>query len=114
MREGKCHSRPFLLVPHPSRERSDRSHPSSLQPGAFMSLTIVRHPLAQHYLTHLRDQSTKPALFRTLTRKLTTLLVIEASRDLRTAQQRIRTPLAEIDSPVLAEELVIVPILRAG
>jgi len=79
-----------------------------------MPLTIVQHPLAQHYLTHLRDETTKPALFRTLTRKLTTLLVIEASRDLRTAQQRIRTPLAEIDSPVLAEELVIVPILRAG
>jgi uracil phosphoribosyltransferase len=79
-----------------------------------MPLTIVQHPLAQHYLTHLRDETTKPATFRSLTRKLTALLAIDATRDLRTSPQPIRTPLRAIDSPVLAEELVIVPILRAG
>src|SRR5262245_3847069 len=77
-------------------------------------LTIVDHPLAQHYLTHLRDATTKPALFRTLTRKLTVMLTIEATRDLRLAAQQIATPLEAIESPVLEEELVIVPILRAG
>lgn len=79
-----------------------------------MPLTLVLHPLAQHYLTHLRDETTRPALFRSLTRKLTTLLVLEASRDLRTAPVRIRTPLEEIEASVLAEELVVVPVLRAG
>src|SRR5205807_1766540 len=79
-----------------------------------MPVTVVNHPLAQHYLTHLRDETTKPALFRTLTRKLSCLLAIEAVRDLRTADTRIKTPLEEIDSPELDEELVVVPILRAG
>jgi len=79
-----------------------------------MPLTVVQHPLAQHYLTHLRDETTKPALFRTLARKLTTLLAIEATRDLKTISQPIRTPLKAIDSPVLDQEIVIVPILRAG
>lgn len=79
-----------------------------------MPLTIVRHPLAQHYLTHLRDETTKPATFRSLARKLTTLLAIEATRDLRTTTQSIRTPLMAIESLVLDEDLVIVPILRAG
>jgi uracil phosphoribosyltransferase len=79
-----------------------------------MPLTVVDHPLAQHYLTHLRDSSTKPALFRTLTRKLTTLLAIEASRCLQTESQTIQTPLEEIQSPVLADEVVVIPILRAG
>src|SRR5438270_13947936 len=79
-----------------------------------MPLTVVQHPLAQHYLTHLRDETTKPALFRTLTPKLTTLLAIAASADLRTRPESIQTPLARIDSPVLDEEVVIVPILRAG
>lgn len=79
-----------------------------------MPITIVNHPLAQHYLTHLRDESTKPATFRSLTRKLTALLAFEATRDLHTAPQPIRTPLKAIESPILAEELVIVPILRAG
>ncbi len=79
-----------------------------------MPVTIVSHPLAQHYLTHLRDETTKPPLFRTLTRKIAALLAVEASRGLRTAPRRIRTPLEEIDAPELDEDLVVVPILRAG
>src|SRR5690242_4200810 len=79
-----------------------------------MSLTIIDHPLARHYLAHLRDETTKPALFRTLARKITTLLAIEATRDLRLGTERIRTPLAEIEAPVLDDEVVVVPILRAG
>lgn len=79
-----------------------------------MPLHIVNHPLAQHYLTHLRDETTKPALFRTLTRKLTVLLALKACEDLRTAMLNIRTPLEEMWSPVLDEEVVVVPILRAG
>lgn len=79
-----------------------------------MPLHVVNHPLAQHYLTHLRDETTKPALFRTLARKLTTLLAVEACRDLNTTLVDIRTPLEQISSPQLDEELVVVPILRAG
>lgn len=77
-------------------------------------LTIVQHPLAQHYLTHLRDKSTPPALFRMLTRKLTCILALEATRDLRTTTKFVQTPLEETTCPILAEELVVVPILRAG
>src|SRR5438128_11816758 len=77
-------------------------------------LHVVSHPLAQHYLTHLRDETTKPATYRTLTRKLAALLASEATRELRTAESQIRTPLEEIESPILDEDIVIVPILRAG
>lgn len=79
-----------------------------------MSVHIVDHPLAQHYLTRLRDETTEPSEFRTLSRKLTTLLAIEATRGLRTDPRRIRTPLEEIESPILDDDLVVIPILRAG
>ena len=79
-----------------------------------MGLHVVDHPLAQHYLTHLRDETTQPALFRTLTRKLTTMLAVEATRALRTEQISIRTPLEPIQSASLADDIVVVPILRAG
>jgi uracil phosphoribosyltransferase len=79
-----------------------------------MPLHVVDHPLAQHYLTHLRDETTRPALFRTLTGKLTTMLAVEATRSLRTEAVPIRTPLEQILSPSLAEDIVVVPILRAG
>ncbi len=79
-----------------------------------MALHVVEHPLAQHYLTHLRDETTQPALFRTLTRKLTTMLAVEATRSLQTERTTIRTPLEEMQSPVLSDDIVVVPILRAG
>ncbi len=79
-----------------------------------MPIRIIQHPLAQHYLTHLRDETTSHALFRTLARKLSVLLALEATHGLKTTLRKIKTPLEEIQSPVLDEELVIIPILRSG
>jgi uracil phosphoribosyltransferase len=79
-----------------------------------MSLTIVQHPLAAHVMTHLRDKTTKPALFRTLCHQITLLLALEATRDLATEEKQIETPLESVRGRVLARPLVIVPILRAG
>ncbi len=77
-------------------------------------VTTVDHPLAQHLLTALRDRETPPELFRTLTRRLSTVLVLEATRDLTTKQARVVTPLEDTTGPLLAQPLVAVPILRAG
>jgi uracil phosphoribosyltransferase len=54
---------------------------------------LVEHPLAQHIVTHLRDRTTKPATYRTLTYQLGILLAIEATRDLATVEKAIETPL---------------------
>jgi uracil phosphoribosyltransferase len=79
-----------------------------------MALTVIQHPLAAHVLTHLRDKTTKPALFRTLCHQITLLLALEATRDLATEEKKIVTPLESVRGYVLARPLVIVPILRAG
>ena len=79
-----------------------------------MALTIIQHPLAAHVLTHLRDKTTKPVLFRTLCHQITLLLALEATRDLATEEKTIDTPLEPLRSRVLARPLAIVPILRAG
>jgi uracil phosphoribosyltransferase len=76
--------------------------------------TIIQHPLASHVMTHLRDKTTKPALFRTLCHRITFLLALEATRDLATEEKAIDTPLEPATGLVLAKPLVIVPILRAG
>jgi len=77
-------------------------------------LHILQHPLAAHIITHLRDDTTRPATFRTLAYQLGVLLAIEATRDLATADKAIRTPLEPHTGRVLAKPLVVVPILRAG
>ena len=79
-----------------------------------MSVTEVEHPLAGHLLLALRDETTPPALFRTITKKLTAVLMLEATRALATREATVSTPLEETTGRVLAQPLVAIPILRAG
>lgn len=79
-----------------------------------MPLHVLQHPLAHHVLTHLRDKTTKPVLFRTLSYQISLLLALEATRDLATHEKEIETPLEKMSAKVLAQPLVVVPILRAG
>jgi uracil phosphoribosyltransferase len=79
-----------------------------------MYLRVLDHPLAHHVLTHLRDKTTKPVLFRTLSYQVSLLLALEATRDLATVEKQVETPLETITGRVLAKPIVIVPILRAG
>lgn len=80
-----------------------------------MPLHVLDHPLAAHIITHLRDETTKPATFRTLAYHISLLLAIEATADLETETKRVQTPLEPVLGRVLAHEtLVVVPILRAG
>ena len=74
----------------------------------------MTHPLAGHLLSALRDESTPPAVFRSLTKKLTAVLILEATRDLPTQEMTVMTPLEEAVGSGLAQPLVAVPILRAG
>jgi uracil phosphoribosyltransferase len=77
-------------------------------------LHLLNHPLCSHIVTHLRDRTTKPVTFRTLTYQIGVLLAIEATRQLPTRQCFIETPLEPYEGQVLAQALVIVPVLRAG
>ena len=79
-----------------------------------MPLHLLQHPLGAHVLTHLRDKTTKPALFRTLSYQISLLLALEATRDLATVAKAIETPMEPMTGRVLAKPLVVVPILRAG
>jgi uracil phosphoribosyltransferase len=77
-------------------------------------LTVLNHPLADHALTHLRDHTTKPATFRALAHQVGLMLALEATRDLATRPHAVNTPLEPHTGNVLAQGLVVVPILRAG
>lgn len=77
-------------------------------------LTVVDHPLVAHLLTELRSRETRSPVFRTLTRRLTTALVLEATRDLPSQPREVETPLEPAEGSRLAAGLVAVPILRAG
>ncbi len=75
---------------------------------------VLQHPLVSHILSHLRDKTTKPATFRTLSYQIGLMLALEATKDLPTKATPIETPLEPMEAQTLAKSLVIVPILRAG
>jgi uracil phosphoribosyltransferase len=77
-------------------------------------LHLLNHPLGAHILTHLRDRTTKPVTFRTLTYQIGLLLALESTRDLPTKETTIETPLETYQGQVLSDSLVLVPILRAA
>ena len=79
------------------------------------NLIVVDHPLILHKLTLMRDKNTPSAVFRQLLHEISLLLAYEVARDLPVTMQRIETPLAEMEAPILkGKKLVIVSILRAG
>jgi uracil phosphoribosyltransferase len=78
-------------------------------------LTVVDHPLVQHKLTIMRDQTTSTGEFRRLLREISQLLAYEVTRELPMTTKKVQTPMVEMDAPTLAgRKLALVSILRAG
>ncbi len=78
------------------------------------SVRLADHPLAAAQLTLLRAVETPPNDFRHALRKLAAYLLVEAARDWETRTEERMTPLQAFTGKVLAREIVLVPILRAG
>ncbi len=80
-----------------------------------MRTLVVDHPLVAHKLTTLRDQRTDSPTFRRLADELVTLLAYEATREVRTEEVHVTTPVAPATGVRLASpKPLVVPILRAG
>lgn len=78
------------------------------------AVTTLHHPLAADALRLLRDRHTPPSRFREAVRRLTTLLVAEATRGLPLETVNIETPVQPTRAQQLTSRIGIVPILRAG
>ena len=79
------------------------------------NVTVVDHPLVQHKLTLMREESASSAQFRTLLKEISLLLTYEVLRDIPLTTRKITTPMEAMDAPVLAgKKLAFISILRAG
>jgi len=77
-------------------------------------LFVLQHPLAEDSLRVLRDRDTGAARFRQSIRRLTTLLLAEATRNLPTETVTVETPLMPTPAQRLDCRVGLIPILRAG
>ncbi|MGH7132080.1 MAG: uracil phosphoribosyltransferase [Phycisphaerales bacterium] len=87
-----------MPVPHPD-------HPN---------LVVFDHPLIQHKLRWIRDQSVSHRPFRALLYQIAGLMVYEVTRAFPTQPVQVRTPLETTTAHQLAGVITVVPILRSG
>jgi len=78
------------------------------------NVVLVTHPLIDHSLTILRDKHTGTEAFRKHAGIVSKILLVEALKHLDTEDKPIETPLAPMTGKKLKENIVVVPVLRAG
>jgi uracil phosphoribosyltransferase len=89
--------------------------PETLTTTAQGAVVVVNHPLVQHKLGMLRDQTTPTQVFRQLVDEVTLLLTYEATKDLATEEVQIETPLERATvQRISGKKVAVCPILRAG
>lgn len=77
-------------------------------------VTVVSHPLLIHSLTLLRKKETTTEEFRRHAGIVSKILVFEATKALSLKEKRVETPLAPYVGKRLSDDVVVVPVLRAG
>jgi len=74
----------------------------------------IDHPLLQDKLTVLRDKHTGTKDFRFLANEITMLIAYEALKHVELIDREIETPLAVHKGKAIRNDVILVPILRAG
>ena len=80
------------------------------------TLNIVNTPVVLQSLCTMRDKTTKAEEMRVAARKVTKILLYEASKSLPLVEQEIETPLTTFKTTTIDPDtnIIISPILRAG
>ncbi|MDY0084251.1 MAG: uracil phosphoribosyltransferase [Ignavibacteriaceae bacterium] len=78
------------------------------------NLIIVEHPLIKRDVTILRDRNTESETFRAVLQRVSNLLAAEVSKNFSLSNIIIETPLEVTEGSKLTNEVVLVPVLRAG
>jgi uracil phosphoribosyltransferase len=78
------------------------------------NLTVVSHSLIAHSLTILRDKETRTEEFRRHADVVSKVLLMEATKQMKLKDKAITTPLSPFVGKELADDVIVVPVLRAG
>jgi uracil phosphoribosyltransferase len=74
----------------------------------------ITHPCVQHKLALIRDINTGHKKFRELATEITMFVCYEALKSIRVKELDVETPVATAKCHKIDEDIVVVPILRAG
>lgn len=80
----------------------------------YKNFNLIDHPLIKRDVTVLRDIATQPETFRAAVKRISNILAVEICKDIPLDAYEIETPLEKTTGFKLRQEIVIVPVLRAG
>lgn len=78
------------------------------------NVSVISHPVVDRYLTYLRDKNTNTALFRRAMSNIGIILAYHALNDLKLDETEVETPIQKTVGYEPGQEVVVIPILRAG
>ena len=75
---------------------------------------LNNHPLIKKDITILRDKNTNPEVFRAAVKRISLMLAVEISNEYHVNKIEVETPLEKTTGYRLKQNVVLVPVLRAG
>lgn len=82
--------------------------------NSLTNFKLINHPLVETNVTILRDVNTNCETFRAAISRLSILIAVNLFADLKLTEIEVETPLEKTKGFKLTQEVVIVPVLRAG
>lgn len=78
------------------------------------SYTFLEHPLIKRDITILRDKNTSTEFFRSAVKRISNILAVEIAKSFHLIEFDVETPLEITKGYKVDQEIVLIPILRAG
>jgi len=82
--------------------------------STFKNLVLLQHPLVKKDITILRDKKTNSENFRSAVTRISNVLAVEVSTTFSLGEIKVETPLEKTKGYKLKQEVVLIPVLRAG
>ncbi len=79
-----------------------------------MATTVLDHALIKHKLTIMRDKNTSTYIFKQNLDEIAKLMAYEVTRNVPIRDKMIETPICQMVGKEIDQQIVLVPILRAG
>lgn len=75
---------------------------------------LIEHPIIKRDVTILRDKDTDSEIFRAALQRVSNILAVELSKEFKLTEIEVETPLEKSRGAKLANDVILVPVLRAG
>ena len=71
------------------------------------NICVIEHPVVKHNLSVLRDEKTDGEKFRCALRRISYAVFLEATKNLQTQRETIKTPICECECETIKKDVIL-------